>query len=68
MSIITAIIPALIVLDLIWWFSADRLLRKAGWKGRARLLHSLFFAFQLAALSAVIASDNQSSGTTCPGS
>jgi predicted MPP superfamily phosphohydrolase len=56
MSIITAIIPALIVLDLLWWFWADRLLRKAGWKGRARILHSLFFGFQLAALIAVIAS------------
>lgn len=56
MSIITVIIPALIVLDFIWWFSADRLLRKAGWKGRVRILHSLFFGFQLAALVAVIAS------------
>lgn len=56
MSIITAIIPALIVLDLLWWFAADRLLRGAGWKGRARLLHSLFFGFQLGALIAVIAS------------
>jgi uncharacterized protein len=56
MSIITAIIPALIVLDLLWWFTADRLLREAGWRARARLLHSLFFGFQLAALIAVIAS------------
>lgn len=56
MSIITAIIPALIVLDLLWWFSADRLLRKTGWKSRARILHGLFFGFQLAALIAVIAS------------
>src|SRR5436190_14142583 len=56
MSIITAIIPALIVLDLLWWFATDRLLRNAGWKGRTRLLHSLFFGFQLAALIAVIAS------------
>jgi predicted MPP superfamily phosphohydrolase len=55
MSIITVIIPALIVLDLLWWFSADRLLRKAGWKRRARILHGLFFIFQLAALLAVIA-------------
>lgn len=55
MSIISAIIPALIVLDLIWWFAADRLLRKAGWKGRTRILHGLFFVFQLAALLAVIA-------------
>jgi predicted MPP superfamily phosphohydrolase len=55
MSIITVIIPALIVLDLVWWFSADRLLRKAGWQGRVRILHGLFFGFQLAALLAVIA-------------
>ena len=56
MSIITAIIPALIVLDLLWWFAADRLVRKAGWRGRVRILHSFFFGFQLAALLAVIAS------------
>ena len=56
MSIITVIIPALVVLDLIWWFTADRLLRKARWKGRVRILHSLFFGFQLAALLAVLAS------------
>ena len=56
MSIITAIIPALLLLDLLWWFSADRLLRKAGWKGRVRILHSLFFGFQLASLLAVLAS------------
>lgn len=56
MSIITAIIPALIVLDLLWWCAADRLLRKTGWKGRSRILHSLFFGFQLTALVAVIAS------------
>jgi predicted MPP superfamily phosphohydrolase len=56
MSIITAIIPALIVLDLLWWFSANRLLRTTGWRGRTRILHSLFFGFQLTALVAVIAS------------
>jgi uncharacterized protein len=56
MSIISAIIPALIVLDLLGWFWADRLLRKTGWKRRARILHGLFFGFQLAALIAVIAS------------
>lgn len=55
MSIITVIIPALLVLDLVWWFSADRLLRKAGFK-HVRILHGLFFGFQLAALVAVIAS------------
>jgi predicted MPP superfamily phosphohydrolase len=56
MSIITVIIPALVLLDLVWWLWADRLLRKAGWKGRILMLHSLFFGFQLAALLAVIAS------------
>ena len=56
MSIITAIIPALIVLDLLWWRAANRLLRKTGWRERTRILHSLFFGFQLAALVAVIAS------------
>jgi predicted MPP superfamily phosphohydrolase len=56
MSIISALIPALLVLDLLWWFSADRLLRKAGFKGRVRILHSLFFGFQLASLLAVLAS------------
>jgi predicted MPP superfamily phosphohydrolase len=56
MSIISAIIPALLLLDLIWWFAADRLLRKAHFKGRVRMLHSLFFSFQLVSLLAVIAS------------
>jgi predicted MPP superfamily phosphohydrolase len=56
MSIITVIIPALIVLDLLWWFAADRLLREARWKARARIVHSLFFGFQLGALIAVIGS------------
>jgi predicted MPP superfamily phosphohydrolase len=56
MSIITVIIPILLLLDLVWWFSADRLLRKAGFKGRVRILHSLFFGFQLVSLLAVIAS------------
>jgi heme/copper-type cytochrome/quinol oxidase subunit 2 len=56
MSIITAIIPALIVLDLLWWLWADRLLRKAGFRGLVRILHGLFFGFQLAALVAVTAS------------
>jgi predicted MPP superfamily phosphohydrolase len=56
MSIISAIIPALLLLDLLWWFSADRLLRKAGFKGRVRILHSLFFGLQLVSLVAVIAS------------
>ena len=55
MSIITVIIPTLIVLDLVWWFSADRLLRKAGWKGRVRIFQSLFFGFQLVSLAAVLA-------------
>jgi predicted MPP superfamily phosphohydrolase len=50
MSIVTIIIPILLLLDLIWWFSTDRLLRKAGWKGRIRVLHSLFCGFQLAGL------------------
>jgi len=56
MSIITVIIPILLVLDLVWWFSADRLLRKTGWKGRVRILHSLFFGLQIASLLAVVAS------------
>ena len=56
MSIITVIIPALLLLDILWWFSANRLLRKAGFQGRVRIVHSLFFAFQLAALLAVLAS------------
>ena len=42
MSIIYVIIAALVALDLLWWASADRLLRKAGFK-RVRILHTLFF-------------------------
>lgn len=56
MSIVLIIILCLLALDMLWWLWADRLLRKAGWKGRARLLHGLFFGFQLAGLLAVIAS------------
>jgi predicted MPP superfamily phosphohydrolase len=56
MSIVLIIILSLLVLDLIWCFSADRLLRRAGWRGRVRILHGLFFACQLAGLLAVIAS------------
>ncbi|HWM26205.1 MAG TPA: metallophosphoesterase [Chthoniobacterales bacterium] len=56
MSIIYVIIAALVALDLVWWFSADRLLRKAGWKRRTRILHSLFFGVQLAGLLTVILS------------
>lgn len=56
MSIIWIIIISLLVADLLWWFAADRLLREAGWKGRVRILHGLFFGFQLAGLLAVIAS------------
>jgi predicted MPP superfamily phosphohydrolase len=56
MSIIWIIISALLVLDLAWWFSADRLLRQAGWKDRVRILHSLFFGLQLAGLLSVILS------------
>jgi predicted MPP superfamily phosphohydrolase len=56
MSIISVIIPILLLLDLVWWFSADHLLRKARFKGRVRIPHSLFFGFQLVGLLAVIAS------------
>ena len=56
MSIIWIIISALLLLDLVWWFTADRLLRKAGFKGRVRILHSLFFGLQLAGLLSVILS------------
>lgn len=55
MSIIYAIIAVLVTLDLVWWFSADRLLRKAGFK-RVRILHSLFFGVQLAGLLTVLLS------------
>jgi predicted MPP superfamily phosphohydrolase len=56
MSIIWIIISALLVLDLVWWFAANRLLRKAGWTGRARIIHGLFLGLQLAGLLAVLAS------------
>ncbi len=56
MSIVLIIILTLLVLDLLWWFAADRLLRRGGWKGRVRILHSLFFGFQLAGLLGVILS------------
>ena len=55
MSFITIIIGSLLLLDLTWWFAADRLLRRAGFKHRARLLHGAFFGLQLVGLVAVIA-------------
>lgn len=55
MSIIYVIIAALVGLDLVWWSSADRLLRRAGFK-RVRILHSIFFGVQLAGLLCVILS------------
>jgi hypothetical protein len=56
MSIVLIIIGALLLLDLIWWFAADRLLRRAGFGGQARIIHSVFIAIQLLGLIAVIAS------------
>lgn len=54
MSFVTKIIVAVLLLDLLWWWAADWWLRKTGWSGRARLLHSVFLALQLVALLAVI--------------
>ncbi|HVF70611.1 MAG TPA: metallophosphoesterase [Chthoniobacterales bacterium] len=56
MSIVTIIIASLLLLDVGWWFVADRVLQRAGWKAQARILHSFFFGLQLAGLAAVIAS------------
>jgi predicted MPP superfamily phosphohydrolase len=54
MSVVTFIIGALLLLDLIWWFAADRLLQSAGFRHRARLIHSSFFVLQVGGLLAVI--------------
>jgi hypothetical protein len=66
MSIVTIIIGAVLLLDLIWWCAADQLLRRAGFQGRARLFHGLFIAVQLLGLVAVIASRGSESWDRMP--
>ena len=56
MSFVLIIVAALLVLDLIWWSAARRLLRRARWKFGAMIAHSLFVALQLFGLVFVILS------------
>ncbi len=56
MSFVLIIVTALLLLDLIWWTAAARVLRRARWKTGALIAHSLFIALQLAGLIVVILS------------
>jgi len=56
MSFIVIVFGTLLLLDLLWWFAADRLLRAARFQGRVRIVHALFFGVQLLGLLAVIGS------------
>jgi uncharacterized protein len=54
MSFVLIIVAALLVLDLIWWSAARRLLRRARWKPGALIAHTLFVGLQIAGLVVVI--------------
>lgn len=56
MSFVLIIVAALLVLDLMWWRAATRLLRNAKWKLGALIGHSLFILLQFAGLVFVILS------------
>ena len=56
MSFVLIIVTALLLLDLIWWRAAVRLLRHAHWKTGALIVHTTFVVLQLAGLVVVILS------------
>ena len=56
MSFVLIIVTALLLLDLIWWRAAVRLLRRARWRTGALAAHTVFIALQLVGLVVVILS------------
>ena len=54
MSLVLIIVAVLLVVDLLWWTAALRLLRRARWKPGVLIAHSLFIALQFAGLIIVI--------------
>ena len=63
---IQMIVGAVVLVNLLWWFTADRLLRRAGVHARGRLLHVLFVALQLGALALVVMSRRSELGMQIP--
>jgi predicted MPP superfamily phosphohydrolase len=66
MSIVYVIIGAVLLLDVLWWLTADRLLRKAGFSGRVRVVHSIVLALLFAGLVVVIFSRRSDVGMHIP--
>ena len=56
MSFVLMISGVLVLANVLWWWTGDRVLARTGWKRRIRLLHALFIAVQLFGLLAVITS------------
>lgn len=60
------IVGAVLLVNLLWWFTADRLLSRAGFGARARLFHGLFVALQLGTLALVVMSRRSEVGMQIP--
>ena len=56
MSFVLLIVGALLLLDVLWWMTATRLLRRARWKLGVTIAHTLFIVLQFAGLIVVILS------------
>jgi hypothetical protein len=56
MSFVLLIVGALLLLDVLWWMAATRLLRHARWKLGVTIAHTLFIVLQFAGLIVVILS------------
>ena len=56
MSFVLIIVGALLLLDLLWWRAATRMLRHARWKAGALIAHTIFIALQFAGLVVVLLS------------
>ena len=56
MSFVLLIVGALLLLDVLWWMAATRLLRNARWKLGVAIAHALFIVLQFVGLIVVILS------------
>lgn len=66
MSIVYTIIGTVLLLDLLWWVTADRLLRKAGYSARLRFAHGFFVLLQFAGLLLVVMTRRSEVGLQVP--
>ena len=66
MSIVYAIIGAVLLLDVLWWVTADRLLRKARYSALVRLVHGAFVALQFGGLLLVVFTRRSELGMQIP--